>query len=828
MNNESDLLNVECVEECDFGGIICSRNLHCVNLFVSDVTLAGSDSHLINFVLSPRLSFEFRLGLNSVLDTCLDEQLANIAYDHKYIKMRLPACYVEMSSRGDPTVLVFRRLSDVTMDIYLIRLHNLLVRLNGIRVGKACYGVFSEPNVKNELLRLSITTIKPDFYPIMKFVFNKVYNGNTLLSLIFNDHFTREGTSIGICPRKLYMRFVRSLTGSFRDHLDRILVSDFQICELDVGAIVKHILTVLAPTLCNFGVGSIVSLDHIVDCCMSELTLAISVMVDCISHRIFSNMVEIMIGDLVTLPEFDTGVDSIDIDSYTPTWRETTVRREPILCTMLRDLFVRSSSLNGNNGSWTGSDDVDHVRKVVNKQLRESGVKFCHEFMKNGNCKFGDKCKFSHGPENDGGCNLSSNFRRSYKICTEDVCNTISRYHKSDKTCGKTKFITNGNSSGNPNAERRLMGKQGKVEVCYVLCLQPNCGVDHYHPELKPRGQNTDNFNLLDHLSIDDSAGFVDVVDNNTSASDRRLAPDVVIDLVGSQENNGSLSTSVDMPAIVQQSLPDNVVVDNQLEDTPVVTDKNNGAISPGIDHLKVQNVRIFYSCSFDHDSDLHQQVTDYLTLGTVLIRFSFVILLFLFCNDFTNLAHRDVVFLWISFVACIISGCYLTYCKDHVIEYQYLESARVYDLELQRGVIEKYQDMGLFSGYAGDGLHVLGGFHSFTKSTGYVSYREVDVYIHLCNYLIDKCLQKSLVNSELCVSNTFNQTMSKYTSEYSKENSGVDFERSVLMNSFVYVKNYLVFVKYHDLASNPVAKRDCLKIDYRPDMYFQHQGVRE
>jgi len=83
------------------------------------------------------------------------------------------------------------------------------------------------------------------------------------------------------------------------------------------------------------------------------------------------------------------------------------------LCSLVMYIFCSYSQLNGNNGSWTNTDDVDNAARVrmkkeaeTNRHHKNPGAKQpppvkeriqkpCRDFV-NGNCTRGDRCKFLH------------------------------------------------------------------------------------------------------------------------------------------------------------------------------------------------------------------------------------------------------------------------------------------------------------------------------------------------------------------------------------------------------------------------------------------------
>lgn len=213
---------------------------------------------------------------------------------------------------------------------------------------------------------------------------------------------------------------------------------------------------------------------------------------------------------------------------------------------------------------------------------KRSKDQYCHEYLKDGVCRFGDNCRFKHGAGDD---RVIERKVRSdkYELCSDiGGCTHSSHFHKVKKLDG---------SMPSNNAEKRLMSKLPKTELCFQICQQPSVSChEPYHKKLYIRGEESSVINSM--LSDDSIAQGENVMDDEQYDIDF----DVLDDSIETTQNDGLPPQGVEIVSIdVPVHIDDNDVVSNVLDGLIEVI-QNDGLPPSGVESTS--------SGLLDHESD--------------------------------------------------------------------------------------------------------------------------------------------------------------------------------------------------------------------------------
>jgi len=523
---------------------------------------------------------------------------------------------------------------------------------------------------------------------------------------------------------------------------------------------------------------------------------------------------------------------------------------------ILVDTLERVSQINGNNGEWTNTDDLAArspqrsapKRKVVTPK----NDRMCHQFQRNGTCQWGENCRFSHGPE--GGC--SGRLDRGRKVfveCELEACKQRVHYHKSQSKQQRVSPKSNG-------AERRLMAKQGKVDLCnevgevkYFRCNNrvEDCG-SHYHQKNASSAPVV--LEIADEVVADDAPTLQEVVEP--------VVEDVIHNIVLSDVDE---STIANVPVYENVVLPPSGVQDtgnmqlvvyvppeNALDTTNDILGENDVSVPANsrVCEIDILLRQIFNSNeAWDEDDDTISELSfvqdsvaqagnsvadssNHATVNVDTVSLSTVgsaplhitepippfvgpigepflrteIQNIFYCSThFGKSCRHDVKKDWIKQIALMLENPGITMLEAIGL----LRNTDTTGSSNDFFVNSTHNKELAFFGTPIVDMSVES-FVRFSTAVGYDTCQEQPIYPVVFEWIRDDCALKQLINPKnMTASNSYESTVSKVVIDNLVRLRGAEvkigfFDQIILSHTFAYAKNYSVYRAFLNRLSNP------------------------
>lgn len=513
--------------------------------------------------------------------------------------------------------------------------------------------------------------------------------------------------------------------------------------------------------------------------------------------------------------------------------------------------FELSSSLNGSHGEYTGTDDLP--AKVVDKKhskgiskgnvggasratnrpptSSKSSSSLCFSFSKDGTCQWGENCRFSHGAEGGGVSHPKTN-KKSYVECEMVACKQPVHYHRSQSKVERSSKVS-------APAERRLMAKQGKVDLCketgevkYYRCNNDveDCG-SHYHYIDKPQEP------LVNSSAISELQN--DVVEDDVICVDTPVERLSNVESLGQNAIRDSLEIeNVELPPMGVQARETRIVLQvPETHTTPEIREDGQGltederqmwvehgdpwaspddvAESPTTD--SISDVSFIQDSMIDDDDVGEQALVLYdnqaipdLPLNNHQIvlqdpNFRTELQKIFYCStqfgDKSNFTRNEWSDFWrrINTTPGLMLMDFMGVLsdRDNTSESMDFSTSRSHEKRLiifGVPVAEITEES----------------FIKFSTAVGYDRYKEGYVYPVVLEWLRNGSILKQIINPDsITVTHTYVATMNKIVVTNLIENYGADakitvFDDNTLRNTYAYFKNCAVYGAFVNKASNP------------------------